>query len=132
MTVAELLVAAGLASLALGALSGFALLAAVDAPALLARWGVVDPLRVRQVHLDWIIMGVVMVTVGLAVPTMPLWVGVLTMFGGVVNPATFIPMAFSRTVASTRTFQTVSFVSFTSLSVGLAAQLVVYITTVVA
>lgn len=127
MSIAEIVVAAGLVSLALGAVSGFALLAAVDKPELLKRVGVVDLVRVRQVHLDWIIMGVVMIAVGLAVPNMPLWAGVLTLFGGVVNPATFLPMAFSRTVASTRTFQTVSFISFCSLSVGLIANSLVYI-----
>ncbi|WP_236187391.1 hypothetical protein [Pseudomonas protegens] len=43
------------------------------------------------------------------------------MFGGVVNPLTFVPMAFSTTVETTKAFQWVSFVSFVSLSVGLIA-----------
>lgn len=126
MTIAEFVVAVGLVSLALGAVSGFALLAAVDKPALLRRVGVVDFVRVRQVHLDWIIMGVVMIAVGLAVPDMPVWAGVLTLVGGVVNPATFVPMAFSSKVASTRIFQLVSFISFCSLSAGLVANAAIY------
>lgn len=123
----EVLVAAGLISLALGAVSGFALLAAVDAPDLLRRLRVVDPVRVRQVHLDWIIMGIVMVAVGLAVPDLPPWAGIPVLFGGIVNPATFVPMAFSRTVAGTRAFQVISFISFTALSGGLIAAVMLYI-----
>ncbi len=119
--------AVGLLSLALGAVSGFALLAAVDAPALLRKVGVVDPPRVRQVHLDWIIVGVVLVAVGLAVPAIPVWAGVLVLFGGIVNPATFVPMAFSRTVSSTRAFKAISMVSFIALSSGLIAASVVYL-----
>jgi hydroxylaminobenzene mutase len=109
----------GLLSLALGALSGFALLVAVDHPERLRRLGVVDPVRVRQVHLDWIIMGTVMSVTALAVPGMWTLTAGLVLLGGVVNPATFIPMAFSRTVAATRTFQIVSFISFTALTSGL-------------
>lgn len=115
----EVLILIGLVSLALGAVSGFALLVAVDHPEKLRRWGIVDPVRVRQVHLDWIIMGLVMAVVGIAVPQMWTLSGILVLFGGVVNPATFIPMAFSKTVATTKTFQVVSFVSFTALSLGL-------------
>ncbi len=110
---------AGLISLALGAVSGFALLVAVDHPERLRRWGIVDPARIRQVHLDWIIMGTVMTVTALAVPGMGWVTAALILFGGVVNPATFIPMAFSRRVADTIAFQAVSYVSFTALSAGL-------------
>ena len=51
----------------------------------------------------------------------PDWVVALVMFGGVVNPLTFVPMAFSTTVETAKAFQWVSFVSFVSLSVGLIA-----------
>jgi|LauGreDrversion2_3_1035106.scaffolds.fasta_scaffold38045_1 hypothetical protein len=127
MTIADILVFVGLISLALGAISGFAVLAAVDYPDLLVKLKVVDPGRVRQTHLDWIMMGLLMVAVGLAVPFLPVWIGTLILFGAVVNPATFIPMAFSRTVASTWVFKAVSFVSFTSLSVGLVGAVVSFV-----
>ena len=115
----ELLVLVGLCSVALGGVSGFALLAAVDAPETLRRLGVVDAKRVQQLHLDWIIMGCVVGFVGLAVPTLPVWLVVLAALGGIINPLTFLPMAFSKTVATTRWFKLVSFVSFCSLCVGL-------------
>lgn len=115
----HLLTVVGLWSLALGAVSGFALLAAMDAPHLLERLRIKHPKRVRQVHLDWIIMGVVLIAVSLSVPQLPAWAVALVLFGGVVNPATFVPMMFSEAVAGTRVFQTVSMVSFLSLSTGL-------------
>lgn len=127
-----ILLAAGLVSLAVGALSGFALLAAVDYPDVLRRAKVVDFARVRQVHLDWIIMGTVMAVTALANPGLPDWIALLVLFGGIVNPLTFVPMAFSRTVAATRWFQGVSWVSFFALTTGLIASAVAFIVTAVA
>ncbi|WP_440312142.1 hypothetical protein [Leucobacter chromiireducens] len=127
----ELLVLVGLCSVALGGVSGFALLAAVDAPETLRRLGVVDAKRVQQLHLDWIIMGCVVGFVGLAAPTLPAWLVVLTALGGIVNPLTFLPMAFSKTVATTQWFKLVSFVSFCSLCVGLVGACAWHIATLV-
>lgn len=125
--VAHYLVAAGLISLALGAVSGFALLMAVDAPEKLRAVGVVSLARIRQVHLDWVIMGTVMAVAGLAVPDLSVWATSLVMFGGIVNPLTFIPMAFSKTVVTTTAFQVISYVSFTSLSLGLVLVVIEYL-----
>ncbi|MEI4743333.1 hypothetical protein [Rhodococcus erythropolis] len=121
------LVLVGLISLALGAVSGFALLMAVDSPGKLRAVGIIVPGRIRQVHMDWIIMGVVMAVVGLAVPELSTWTVSLVMFGGIVNPATFIPMAFSKTVVTTKWFQTISYISFTSLSLGLILVVIEYL-----
>lgn len=125
----NLLVTVGLVSVALGGLSGFALLLAVDSPGSLKKIGVVDPRRVQQLHLDWIIMGCVVGFVGVAVPGLPAWVGLTVAFGGIVNPLTFLPMAFSKSVAATRWFQSVSMVSFCSLCAGLVGASVVHIAT---
>ncbi|PZW65357.1 hydroxylaminobenzene mutase [Pseudomonas sp. AG1028] len=115
----DLLLAIALLSLALGALSGFAVLTCVDYPEKARALGVINPMRIRQAHIDWIVMGTVMVSTALAVPDMPGWIYALVMFGGVVNPLTFVPMAFSKTVDTTQAFRLVSLVSFTSLSLGL-------------
>jgi hypothetical protein len=123
----EILVGIGLVSLVLGAWSGFALLAAVDKPALLRSMGVVDLHRVRQVHLDWIIMGAVAIATGLALPNLTTPLGILIAIGVVVNPATFIPMAFSRNAAQQRWFQAVSMASFIALTVGLTGATAFYI-----
>lgn len=123
----SVLLLVGLVSLAVGALSGFLLLVAVDHPDRLRSLGIVDPVRVRQVHLDWIIMGTVMAVTALGVPHMTVFTATLVLIGGIVNPATFIPMAFSRSVATTKTFQIVSFASFTSLSVGLVLAVIEFV-----
>ncbi len=115
----EVVKGAGLVSVLLGAWSGFALLLAVDRPGALRRIGIVDPSRVRQMHLDWIVMGVLMVVVAGALPEMPFVAAAGILFGGIVNPLSFVPMAFSRTVATTLWFQVVSMVSFLALSIGL-------------
>lgn len=126
---ANVLLATALISISLGALSGFAVLAAVDYPAMLRAFGVVSPMRLRQAHLDWIIMGTVMAVTALAVPQIPDWAAALVIFGGVVNPLTFVPMAFSSTVDSTKAFRWVSFISFVSLTTGLIAATVEFIRT---
>jgi len=126
---ANVLLATALISISLGALSGFAVLAAVDYPAMLRAVGVVSPMRLRQAHLDWIIMGTVMAVTALAVPQIPDWAAALVIFGGVVNPLTFVPMAFSSTVDSTKAFRWVSFISFVSLTTGLIAATVEFIRT---
>lgn len=125
-----ILTLAALASLALGALSGFVLLVAVDSPQRLKAARIVDPVRVRQVHLDWIMMGLVMGLVSVLVPNMSWWVATLILVGGIVNPATFIPMAFSRRVAGMPWFKAVSFVSFLSLTSGLVLSAVQFATSI--
>ncbi|MNJ47598.1 hypothetical protein D3C77_427590 [compost metagenome] len=72
-------------------------------------------------------MGTVMAVTALAVPEIPGWAAALVTFGGVVNPLTFVPMAFSTKVDSTKTFRWVSFLSFVSLTTGLVAATVVFI-----
>lgn len=115
----DLLLATALLSLALGALSGFAVLTCVDYPDKARALGVVNPMRIRQAHIDWIVMGTVMAATALAAPDMPGWIYALVLFGGVVNPLTFVPMAFSKTVDTTQAFRLISLLSFTSLSSGL-------------
>ncbi len=123
----QVLLTTALLSIALGALSGFAVLAAVDYPAMLRAVGVINPMRLRQAHMDWIIMGTVMAVTALAVPELPDWAAALVIFGGVVNPLTFVPMAFSKKVDSTKAFRLVSFISFVSLTSGLITAAVTFI-----
>ncbi|MBU2693838.1 hypothetical protein [Pimelobacter sp. 30-1] len=118
---ADGLVGIGLVSISVGAVSGFALAAAVERPGSLRRFGVVDPHRLRQVHLDWIIMGALLVAVGLAVPSIPWYVVLPVAFGGIVNPLSFLPMAFSKTVHEKAWFRGGSYLSFVALSAGLVA-----------
>ena len=113
------LIAAGMVSIALGAVSGFALALAVDSPRSLQRIGIAHPARVRQVHLDWIIMGLVLVATGVAVPDIHRVAGVLVLAGAIVNPLLFLPLAVRSEASAHPVYRVVTGVSFTSLSAGL-------------
>ena len=89
-----MLVKIGMASIAVGAVSGYALALVVERSPIFKRIGIRHPARIRQVHLDWIIMGTVLVATGLAAPNLPVWVVVLVALGGIVNPLLFLPLAF--------------------------------------
>jgi hypothetical protein len=111
----------GLWSLALGALSGWLVAASIDQPQILRRLGIKHPGRVRQTHLDWIMMGVILLAVDLAVDGMPDWITALIAFGTVVNPLLFVPLAFNAEASDRLPYRAVTLVSFTALSTGLTA-----------
>ena len=111
----------GLWSLALGAVSGWLMAASIERPALLTRIGIKHPGRVRQTHLDWIMMGLILVAVDLAVDPIPGWIAVLIAFGTLVNPLLFVPLAFDAEASSKPAYRVVTVVSFAALSVGLPA-----------
>jgi hydroxylaminobenzene mutase len=111
----------GLWSLALGALSGWLVAASIDQPQILQRLGVKHPGRVRQTHLDWIMMGVILLAVDLAVDDMPGWIAALIAFGTVVNPLLFVPVAFDATASDRLPYRAMAVVSFAALSTGLTA-----------
>jgi hypothetical protein len=116
-----LLATLGLWSLALGALSGWLVAAAIDKPEVLRRLRIRHAARVRQTHLDWILMGLLLLAVHLAVPSRPDWITGLIAFGTVVNPLLFVPLAFSAGLQGHPAYRAVTLVSFLSLSVGLPA-----------
>jgi hypothetical protein len=60
----------GLIELALGGLLGWAMVLRQESPELLRRIGVVAPQRIRQVHLDYVMMGLILIAVGLAIPSL--------------------------------------------------------------
>ena len=116
-----LLATIGLWSLALGAVSGWLVAAMVDKPELLRRAGVKHAPRLRQAHLDWILMGLVLLAIHATVPDRPDWITALIAFGTVVNPLLFLPLAFSAEAKDGLAYRAVTLVSFMSLTVGLPA-----------
>ena len=116
-----LLATLGLWSLALGAVSGWLVAAMIDKPELLRRVGVKHPPRLRQAHLDWILMGLVLLAVHLTVPERPDWITALIAFGTVVNPLLFLPLAYSADASKTLPYRAITLISFVALSVGLPA-----------
>jgi hydroxylaminobenzene mutase len=115
----------GLVELALGGLLGWAMVARQESPELLRRIGIVAPQRIRQVHLDYVMMGLILIGVGLAVPDLPTAVAAALVFGTLVNPFLFVPLAFDPEVEKRTWYRLLAVVSFIGVSGGLVAAAVV-------
>jgi hydroxylaminobenzene mutase len=115
----------GLIELAIGGLLGWAMVLRQESPGLLRRIGVVAPQRIRQVHLDYVMMGLILIGVGLAEPDLPTAVVVPLVFGTAVNPFLFVPLAFEPEVEGRVWFRALAVVSFLSVSGGLIAAAIV-------
>jgi hydroxylaminobenzene mutase len=119
------LLRAGLIELALGGLLGWAMVVREERPEWLKRVGVVAPARIRQVHLDYVMMGLILIGVGLAVPSLPTAIGVALVLGTAVNPFLFVPLAFDPEAASRPWYRALAAVSFLAVSGGLVAAAIV-------
>ncbi len=115
----------GLVELALGGLLGWAMVARAERPDWLRRIGVVAPQRIRQVHLDYVMMGLILIGVGLAVPDLPTAVAVALVFGTFVNPFLFVPLAFDPEVDKRLWYRTLAVVSFLGVSGSLVVAAIV-------
>jgi hypothetical protein len=115
----------GLLELALGGLLGWAMVAREEKPEWLRRIGIVAPQRIRQVHLDYVMMGLILIAVGLAVPDLPGAVAVALVFGTLVNPFLFVPLAFDPEVEARLWYRSLAVVSFLGVSGGLVAAAIV-------
>ena len=115
----------GLIELALGGLLGWAMVVKDERPEWLRRIGVVAPHRIRQIHLDYLMMVLILIGVGLAVPDLPTWVGAALVFGTLVNPFLFVPLAFDAEAEKRLWYRVLATVSFFAVSGGLVAAAVV-------
>jgi hypothetical protein len=115
----------GLAELALGGLLGWAMVVREEKREWLRRIGVVAPQRIRQVHLDYVMMGLILIGVGLAVPDLPTAVAVPLVFGTLVNPFLFVPLAFDPEIESRPWYRVLAVVSFLGVSGGLLATAII-------
>lgn len=115
----DLLIQVGLIELAVGALLGWAMVVRTEKPEWLKKIGVVQPHRVLQVHLDYVMMGLIAIAVGLAIPDIPDLAAALLIFGTIVNPLLFVPAAFIAGVDKRLWYRTISAVSFVAMSVSL-------------
>jgi hydroxylaminobenzene mutase len=119
------LIEIGLVELALGGLLGWAMVVREEKPGWLTRIGVVAPQRIRQVHLDYVMMGLISVAVGLAVPGLPTAIAVALAFGTAVNPLLFVPLAFDPGVEKRLWYRLLSVASFVAMSGSLVAAAIV-------
>jgi hydroxylaminobenzene mutase len=115
----------GLVELALGGLLGWAMVVRGERPEWLRRIGIVAPQRIRQVHLDYVMMGLILIAVGLAVPDLPTTAAIALAFGTFVNPLLFVPLAFDPEVDQRLWYRTLAVVSFLGVSGGLVAAAIV-------
>ena len=115
----------GLIELAIGGLLGWAMVVREEKPEWLVRIGVVAPHRIRQVHLDYVMMGLILIGVGLAIPSLPTAIAVALVFGTAVNPLLFVPLAFDPEVEKRLWYRALAVVSFIGVSGGLVAAAIV-------
>jgi hypothetical protein len=115
----------GLVELAIGGLLGWAMVVRDERPEWLRRIGVVAPQRIRQVHLDYVMMGLILIGVGLAVPDLPTAVAAALVFGTFVNPLLFVPLAFEPDVEKQLWYRVLAVVSFVAMSGSLVIAAVV-------
>lgn len=111
------MVASGTGQIAFGALTGWPLAALIADPRLSERLGIVDPIRLRQAHLDIIIMGGLITAAGSA-GVAPTWARRAATIGAWTNSSLFLPLAFDRNAHRTKAYQLASVVSFTITSAG--------------
>jgi cell division protein FtsW (lipid II flippase) len=112
------LVKVGLCELAFGALTGWVVVLRTEYPDVLKRIGVESPRRILQAHLDWIIMGIILIAVGVALPDLPTWLAWVLGFGAIVNASLFVPLAFRESFSTALPYRIITLVSFTAMSVG--------------
>jgi len=115
----------GLVELAVGGLLGWAMVTQLERPDLVKRLGIVAPQRIRQVHLDYVMMGLILIAVGLAVPDLPDFWAAYLVFGTIVNPFLFVPVAFEPRLQERLWYRALSVVSFVGVSGGLVAAAIV-------
>ena len=101
------------------------MVAQLERPEWVRRAGIVAPQRIRQTHLDYVMMGLILVAVGLAVPDLPDPIAAYLVFGTFVNPLLFVPPAFSPDVQGRLWYRALSVVSFVGVSGGLVAAAIV-------
>ena len=112
----------GLVELALGGLLGWAMVMRDERPEWVRRIGIVAPQRIRQVHLDYVMMGLILIGVGLAVPDLPTAVAAALVFGTFVNPFLFVPLAFDPEIDKRLWYRLLAVVSFIGVSGGLVSR----------
>jgi hypothetical protein len=98
------LVVSGLAQVALGALTGIPYAIATYKPELLSTLRVRAPHRVRQLHLDLVMMGGLVTATGAAVPRIPRVVAVALAVGCWTNALAFAPPAIKPSIENAPAF----------------------------
>ena len=113
------LIQVGLIELAIAALLGWAVVIRSEKPEWIERIGIVQPHRILQIHLDYIMMGLIAIGVGVVLPDIPETAAYLLAFGTFVNPLLFVPLAFSKEAGGKLWYRVITVTSFAAISVAL-------------
>jgi hypothetical protein len=70
-------------------------------------------------------MGLILIGVGLAIPSLPRAIALALVFGTAVNPLLFVPLAFDPGVEKRLWYRALAIVSFAGVSGGLVAAAIV-------
>ena len=112
------LVVSGLTELALGALTGWPMALAVSRPHDLPKIGIRSPARLRQWHLDRIMLGTLTAAAPVLVPNPPRKVALPLAIGAWVNANAFGVLAFRPELKQHPVYKTGVAASFVSASWG--------------
>ncbi|WP_020500615.1 hypothetical protein [Sciscionella marina] len=113
------LVKVGVLELAVGALTGWAMVYVTRTPrAQRLRAGLRDARRIRQGHIEMLMQGTVLTAFGAAVPDPPLFASILLSVVCWTAPLAFFPLAFRPEWGETRLYRYVDNASLIGLSVG--------------
>jgi hypothetical protein len=119
------LVVAGVVEVALGAVLGFPYALTVEGSTmskrLLTALRVNHPRRLRQLHLDLIIMGILLIAAGAAIQDLPLFAVLAVGIGGWTNALMFAPLMVNERVQATWPFRAITLASFLAVSSGWVA-----------
>jgi len=117
----QVLSAIALVMIAIAAWSGWLLEINHRKPQLLEKVGIVAIRPILQAHLDWLLMGAVLIGVDVIVPDRPGWITFLLGYGAIINPVLFLPLAFRGRGLKPLPWQILMFSSFGALSIGFTA-----------
>ncbi|MFI6291561.1 hypothetical protein ACIBEJ_08225 [Nonomuraea sp. NPDC050790] len=113
------LVKLGVLELTVGVLTGWFMVYVTRTPrAERLRRGLRDPRRVRQGHIELLMMGTILIAVGAAVPSPPVAAVALIAFFSWLAPLSFFPAAVRPDLAGSRAMRWTDTVTFLGLSVG--------------
>ena len=112
----------GICELAVGVLSGWAMVMTIESPELLRRAGLRHLARVRQAHLDLLMQGTILTVVGLAIDPLPTWIGTLLVLGAFLAPLLLGVLAFdSELQKGSRLYRAINTVVLVGFTVGWVA-----------
>lgn len=115
----DLLVQIGLIELAIGGLLGWAVVLRKEKPDFFHRIGLKQPRAVLQIHLDYVLMGLIMIALGTVLDDPPELLAGLLIFGTIVNPLLFLPGAFDPANEKKPAYRVLAVASFLAISAAL-------------